>query len=192
MNYGELKAAVVAYSKRDDLTSIFPTLLELAENRIYYGETTAPKVRIPAMRSTVTLADGTRPTGYLEAIKLKSATPYGISANFVPLSQIESASNSYSVDGDTFVLSTDLGFPLDLTYYGKLGALVDDTDTNELLTEHARVYLASMMIEVGLWTIDDAMTARAVASYTSAANSVNSAYRAQDISGSRLVVGRGR
>ena len=73
MNWGELKAAVAVYAHRDDLTALLPTFLALAEQRIYMGELNSPKVRVAAMRQFVTLANGTRPAGFLEAIKVAEA-----------------------------------------------------------------------------------------------------------------------
>ena len=70
MNYGELKAAVSAYTHRTDLAPMFPTFLANAEQRIYFGELNSPKLRIAAMRAIATLANGTQPAGYLEAIKV--------------------------------------------------------------------------------------------------------------------------
>lgn len=190
MNYGDLKTAVAMFAHRTDLASKFPTLMALAEERIYTGEANAPKVRVAAMETFAQLPDGTRPDGFLEAIRITEADSPDKTLDFCPMSALGNARNAYSWDGVTLVLSSDQGFPVDMTYYAKLTTPVADGDSNWLLSNHARVYLSAVLVEVGMYSLDDAMAAREASNYVSAVAALNSNERAAQISGSLLKVRR--
>lgn len=192
MNWGQLKTAVAAYGgHRTDLGPVFDTFLTLAEERIYSGEASAPKVRCAAMRQFSSWANGTPPAGFLEAIKVAEAGSPDKPLDYVPLDRMPARLRAFSWDGPTLVLSQDQGFPVDVTYYAKLTTPVDDSDTNWLLTNHARIYLASMLVEVGRWSRDPELTAAEAGNYASAVNALNSAERAASISGSALLMRKG-
>lgn len=186
MNWGELKAAVAAYTHRSDITALMPMFLELAEQRIYYGEANSPKVRCAAMRQSTTLANGTRPAGFLEAIKVAESGSPEKFLEYRPLERMPQDVRAYTWDGDTLVLSQDQGFPVDLTYYAKLTTPVADGDSNWLLDSTPAIYLASMLVEVHRWAKDDATAAREAATYSSAVNALTSQEKAAAMSGSSL------
>lgn len=188
MNWGEIKAAVVAMSHRTDLDALFPVILKLAEQRIYFGEMNSPKVRCAAMRQSATLANGTQPAGYLEAIKITPSGKPEWPLTYRPLEQMPDASASFTWDGQTLVLSTDQAFPVDLTYYGKLPSPVLDTDENWIMAHAPNIYVSSLLVEVGRRNLDDAFAAREAANYASSVNALTSYDKAASISGSRLVM----
>ena len=188
MNYGELKSAVAAYAHRSDIGRLFPVFLPLAEARIYHGEASAPKLRCAAMRQSETLVDGTRPAGFLEAIKIAPENKPSQPLTYRPLDNMPSESRAFSWDGPTLVLSREQAFPVDLTYYARLTTPVDDADTNWLLGNHPNIYLASLLVEVARWSRDDALGVREASNYASAVNALNSAEKAAAISGSQLIV----
>jgi hypothetical protein len=186
MNWGEIKAAVATYSHRTDLTSMMTTFLGLAEQRIYNGEANAPKVRVAAMRQFATLPDGTRPAGFLEAIKVTPEDSPDTPLNYRPLDQMPRERWAYTWDGTTMVLSDDRGFPIDLTYYAKLTTPVSDTDENWLMANAPNIYIASMLVEVGRWSRDDALGVREAANYASSVGALHSQEKAASMSGSPL------
>ena len=188
MNYGELKSAVSAYAHRSDLEPLLATFMPLAEARIYTGEANAPKLRCAAMRQAATLADGTRPAGFLEAIKI---TPTGHPARplgYRPITHMPHECHAFSWDGETLVLSSDQAFPIDLTYYARLTTPVDDADTNWLMDNHPTIYLSSLLVEVARWSVDEGMGVREASNYASAVNALNSAEKAAAFSGSLLTM----
>jgi len=187
MNLGQLKAAVTAYTHRTDLATLFPMFLALAEQRIYIGEANSPKVRCAAMRQFAQLTNGTRPAGFLEAIKISKADEPDAALTYRPLERMPRESQAFSWDGPTLVLSRDQAFPVDVTYYARLATPVADSDENWLMANAPGIYLASLLVEVHRWAVDDNAAAREAANYASAANSINSQERAAQISGSRLV-----
>ena len=188
MNWGELKAAIAAYAHRADIAPLMATFLPLAEARIYTGEANSPKLRCAAMRQAATLADGTRPAGFLEAIKI---TPTGHPARplgYRPMTRMPHECHAFSWDGQTLVLSRDQAFPIDLTYYARLATPVDDADTNWLMDNRPGIYLSSMLVEVARWSVDEAMGAREASNYASAVTALNSAEKAAAFSGSLLTM----
>lgn len=191
MNWGELKTAVLAYAHRVgdlELTALLPTFLALAEDRIYSGESNSPKIRVAAMRQFAQLANGTRPNGYIEAIKITEADSPDNPLLYAPLDTMPKQSKAFSWDGQTLVLSEDQGFPVDMTYYAKLATPSADIDANWLMENHPRLYLSAMLVEVARYTVDDAMAAREVSNYASAAQTVNSTDKAAQMSGSKIVM----
>jgi hypothetical protein len=188
MNWGEIKSAVIELSHRDDLTALLPLFLKLAEQRIYYGELNAPKVRCAAMRQFATLANGTQPTGYLEAIKVAPNGKPEWPLTYKPMEQMPDAWEAFSWDGQTLVLSTEQAFPIDLTYYAKLATPVADTDENWVMANAPNIYIASLLVEVGRRGMDDELAAREANNYASSVNALTSHEKAAAISGSRLVM----
>jgi len=186
MNWGELKEAVAAYTHRSDITALMPTFLELAEQRIYYGEANSPKVRCAAMRQSATLANGARPVGFLEAIKVAEAGSPEKFMEYRPLERMPQDVRAYTWDGDTLVLSDDQAFPVDLTYYAKLATPTLDADENWLMANAPSIYLASMLVEVHRWAADDASAAREASNYASAVGALVSQDKSAAISGSAL------
>lgn len=186
MNWGQLKAAVVAYAHRADLDPMFSVFLALAEQRIYIGEASGPKVRVAAMRQFTTMANGTRPTGFLEAIKVAEHDKPDRPLEYRPLERMPRESRAYSWDGAEMVLSREQAFPIDLTYYARLETPSADADTNWLMTNAPGVYLSSLLVEFGRWSRDDEFGMREAANYSSAVSSLNSQERAAAVSGSVL------
>lgn len=186
MNWGELKAAVAAYAHRTDLAPMFATFLANAEQRIYFGELNSPKLRITAMRDFATLANGTQPAGYLEAIKVTPSGRAELDLSDRPLAAMPNEFQSYAWDGKTLVLSRDQTFPVDLTFYKRMDSPVLDTDTNWLMTNAPNVYLSSLLVEYARWARDDALGVRVASDYSSAINSLQSQDTAARISGSTL------
>lgn len=186
MNWGQIKAAVAAYTHRTDLDALMPTFLALAEQRIYYGEMNTPKVRCAAMRQFATLANGTRPAGFLEAIKVAESGSPDKPLEYRPIERMPQECRAYTWDGSTLVLSQDQGFPVDLTYYAKLTTPISDGDSNWIMDNTPAIYLAAMLVEAHRWAADDVSAAREASNYASAVNSLVSQEKAAAISGSSL------
>lgn len=193
MNWGAIKTAVAAYAHRSDLTSMMPTFLQLAEQRIYFGEANTPKVRLSAMRQFATLADGTRPTGFLDAIKVAEHDKPDSPLNYRTLDRMPCEYRAFSWDGQTLVLSRDQGFPVDMTYHAKFATPSADGDENWLMANAPGVYIASLLVEVGRYTRDDVLGSREASNYASAVTALVSQDVAASISGAPLqMINRGQ
>ena len=186
MNWGAIKAAVAAYSHRSDLTSLLPTFLGLAEQRIYVGEISSPKVRVAAMRQFATLSSGTRPAGFLEAIKVAEHDKPDSTLTYRPLGLMPGDCRAFTWDGSLLVLSQDQGFPVDLTYYARLATPAVDADENWLMANAPAIYISSLLVEIGRYSMDETMAAREAVNYASAVAALTSQEGAASISGSPL------
>lgn len=188
MTWGELSSLLRLYVHRSDVQAVLAAFLPMVEQRIYVGEANTPALRVAAMLQSVTMADGTRPTGFLQAKRVMPAA--GLALNFRPLERIEHECRAFTWNGSTMVLSPDAGgFPVTMTYYGRFAALDpnDANSTNWLLTEAPGLYVNSFLVEIGTWSRDEAMTARSAANYTSAAEALTQADKMAQISGAPIV-----
>ena len=183
MNWGQIKAAVRELAHRSDISdALFAIFLPVAEQRMYWGESNAPAVRLSAMRKTVTLTNGAPPPDFLAAIKV------GDGLSYRPLGALSQHSGSYTWNGQALVLSRGEAFPVELTYVAKFPALAVDADTNWLTDNAPNVYITSLLVEVGRWASDDAMGTREAANYISTVNALISSDKAASISGSPLTI----
>lgn len=186
MNYGQLKTAVKGYLHRTDVDSMFPTFLALAEQRIYSGELNSPALRVSGMLKSAVLADGNMPVDFIEAKRVNVSGDERKQLEYRPMSDVATSCNAYSWEGPLMVLGPHQSFPIDLLYYAKLDPLVADADTNWLLTKNPNIYLTSMLVEAARWARDDALGVREASNYTSAVQSLMSADKVAQHSGSIL------
>ena len=193
MNWGDIKEAVRSYAHRSDITNeLMATFLELANQRIHYGESNTPKLRCDAMLCKATMYYGTQPADYLEAVKIYPVNKPGEPLKFAPIGLLGRACESYSWAGQTLVLSEDQAFPVEMLYYASLPSLAADTDCN-WMTDHApSIYLSAIGVEVGDWMRDPAFAGAQASNSTSACASLVSSDKAASISGSPLVIRRSR
>lgn len=157
-NYGDLKTALATLLVRDDLTASIPDFIAILEARV----NREVKFRNRRMEATTTLAysstdEATLPSDFLEArtvvwnstprIRLEYLTPaqfFDAYTTDTPASPV-----NHTIIGDTLKIGP---FPnsnsgVRLTYYQRLTALADDTDTNWLLQYHPDVYLYGSAIQ---------------------------------------------
>ena len=196
MNWGQLKAAVVAYTKRSDITSLLPTFLELAEQRIYWGaeEGDVPPLRLSNMLKTVNPAGSTLPTDFVEMKRICAVMSPTLKKplDFKPVENMgeqETATGSptfYSLLGNTILYSPTFSQPVEMIYYGTFTTPVNDADTNWLLTNASSIYLNALLIEVAMWAMDDQLLAKAIARFSSSMNSLQSQDDGNKHSGAQL------
>lgn len=179
MNYGQLKAAVSAWTNRTNLTALMPTFLELTEQRIYNGSRIngrdTPALRTSDMLTVVNPFAGTLPTDWLEIKRLSwfSGTKK-VALDYLPLerlSQMESMSGEpayYSIRGGTVVYGPTFTNTVELIYYARPATPVADGDANILLTNASAIYLQGMLIEAGIYLRDPEMIAGALGEFRSA------------------------
>lgn len=196
MNWGQLKAAVIAYTKRSDLAAMFPTFLELAEQRIYWGapESDVPPLRLSTMLKTVNPASATLPADFVEMKRICAVMSPTLKKplDFKPVENMgeqETASGAptfYSLQGSSIIYSPTFSQPVELIYYGKFGTLSADSDSNWLSENASSVYLAALLIEVHMWSFNDAELAKAIARFASAANALQAQDDGNKHSGAQL------
>ena len=168
MNYAELKVTTASYLHRDDLTDSIPHLITLAQSRINhdlditalhkstygmavagYGEVDLPddclslmSVRIEHSGGYVGLEQRTlaQNVGVLEQRGGANGTPayysrYGNKLEVTP-----------TPDADTTMI---------IFYKKRLTAFSEDSDTNDILTDHPNIYVYAVMLEADPFIMND-------------------------------------
>jgi len=196
MTWRQIKDAVAAYSHRADLEALMPTFLELAEQRIYAGasEGDVPPLRLSPMMTVVNPASSTLPADFLEMkrVSVVMSPTYKKPLDFKPLENMgeqELASGSpsfFSLRGNSLVFSPTFSQDVEITYYAKFTALVNDSDSNWLTNYASSVYIAAMLVEVGYYTQDDNLTQRELARFASVMNSLQAQDDGNKHSGAQL------
>lgn len=186
MNYGEIKAALAYYATS---TATAPAqLLPVVEQRLYYGEVTAPALRISSMLKNDTAF--ALPDDWLEMHRVMSGRyrmdfmPYQA---FGELEQYSGVPSVYSINDRTIALApASVGSPIAYSYYAKFDPLVNDADENWLTINAPNVYLSSFLVEFARKSRDDALLARETQNYVSAISALMSSDKAAQISGTTL------
>lgn len=196
MTWRQIKDAVAAYAHRSDLETLMPTFLELAEQRIYAGasEGDVPPLRLSSMMTVVNPASPTLPADFLEMkrVSVVMSPTYKKPLDFKPLENMgeqELASGSpsfFSLRGNSLVFSPTFSQDVEITYYAKFTALVNDSDSNWLTNNASSVYIAAMLVEVGYYTQDDNLTQRELARFASVMNSLQAQDDGNKHSGAQL------
>lgn len=163
--YSGLKATIADYLNRDDLTSVIPSFITLAEAKFNR------KLRMRQMikRATATIdtqyfaypADwlqakefilNTNPITYMEFVTDKQA-------NELRQDQIIATGKPsyYTIIGTQIevIATPDTGYTGELTYYGKISALSDSNTSNWLLAYAPDLYLYGALLEAAPYLKDD-------------------------------------
>jgi hypothetical protein len=171
-SYSTLKSAVADYLNRQDLTTVIPTFISLAEKEIQR----TLRVRDMLCRSTATISDqyAALPVDFLEMKKFRIS----VNGLWRPLTilgdkQVDDvrlsygttgAPESYALNADAleFVPAPDGEYDTEMTYYEKITPLSDDDTTNWLLEKAPDLYLFGALLQsapylkederIGLWS----------------------------------------
>jgi hypothetical protein len=186
MNYGQIKEAVTLYSNRTDITpAIYTIFLGQAEQRIYNGSTLpgakTSGLKIAPMVTIVNPATTTLPENLREIKRISAIVgAYKKPLDFVPYESIGTLENTagipnyYSISGSQIIYSPTFSNNVELVYYAKFVTPTIDTDTNWITDNAPAVYIAAMLLEVAIYTRDDAMFQQQAALFVDAINSLQS------------------
>lgn len=197
MNYGQLKQAIANRLGRNNLGDIIPDFITLAEGRLYYGvkdiEGIVPPLRLLSMQATETASLAALPTGFLELQRLTIPAGAGMRAlAYVTPEEyadiISTDPRYYTIQDGGIVVNGGTPVSFKLAYYKRFPALVADSDTNWLLTNHPAVYLYAALIEAYAHIKDDARIPTAARLYMAAASALIDADDAMRHSGSTLTI----
>lgn len=197
-NYSELKSTIADFLNRDDLTSVVPTFIALAEAQMNRD------LRHWKMeqRATGTLNSeySLLPTDWLETIQVHVT---GDGTYPVQLASRDSIADRRSANNDTsgrpryyshadssieLYPSPDSDYVIELLYYQKLDALGDSTPSNWLLIEAPDVYLYASLIHSSPYLQEDARAATWAQLYGAAVQKLNDASEKSRMSGSGLTM----
>lgn len=154
MNYAALKTAIAGFLHRNDLTSMIPTFIEMAEarfNRELRSSEQEETAITDATTEFTTLPDdflqlrmmysGNRKLTYYPPERLQQM----IDVSYVPQIPV------YSIQDKQFRLyptpTTENPTPLRILYWSKITPLSDTETTNWLLEKHPDLYLFASLLE---------------------------------------------
>lgn len=196
--YSELKTSVADFLNRDDLTSVIPTFISLAEAQINRD------VRHWQMenRASATIDSQylTRPGDWVETIRLHLTSNGTRSLDLLSAQAMadkrQGAENAtgipryYRHSENQFELypSPDGSYGAELLYYQKIPALSDSNTSNWLLSDYPDVYLYGALTHSSPYLAEDARIAVWAQLYSAAVARVNQTSEDSVYSGSGLTM----
>lgn len=163
--YSELQSAIADWLLRDDLTSVIPSFIDLAEAKFNR------RIRDYRMVSRTTFTVDSEyedvPADWLETVRYQLNTSPITTLEYVTPDQAAEERVSFSssgrpkfftVVGSTFqhVPAPDSSYTGELTYYAKIPALSDAATSNWLLGVAPDLYLYGALMEAAPYLDDDA------------------------------------
>jgi hypothetical protein len=162
--YSELKSAVADFLNRDDLTSVIPNFIALAEAALNR------RMRAPEMvtRATVTVDAEyeNRPADWMETIRYQITTNPITVVEFVTPEEAIIQKTKFSTSGVPIFFSTvgtqfqhipapDTSYTGELMYYARIAGLSDSNTSNWLLTANPDIYLYATLIQSAPYLKED-------------------------------------
>lgn len=151
-NYGDLKAKVASWLHRADLATVIPdfvTLFEAEAKRTLESPDSYEETTLTTTGGTATIvlpADFARMASINKAIggtniPLPFMTPSALDAAFA--GYVSGEPRAYTIEGTSIRVAPvpDGAYDISMAYYASITPLVNDGDTNWLLTRHPDFYL---------------------------------------------------
>lgn len=197
-NYTELKASIADFLNRDDLTTVIPDFITLAEAQInrdirhYEMENRAtadldqqyldrPSDWLETIRINIT-SGGTRTLDLLSAASMSDKRAGAENTTGEP-KFYRHAERAFEV-----FPSPDGTYEVELLYYQKIPALSDGNATNWLLTDHPDIYLYGALMHSAPYLAEDARVGVWVQLYSAARDRINQSGEDASFSGSGLTL----
>jgi len=197
-NYSELQSAIADFLNRDDLTSVIPSFIRLAESRIdrdlrHYRQEKRSTAQLDTQYSAV-------PADYLSPIRLQILD--GSTNPVEPIStaqMLQLRADNYDHTGKPthYALTAgglelyptpDIVYNASLVYYARVPALSGANTTNWLLTEAPDAYLYGSLVHSAPYLKDDAKVAVWDGLYKAAMDNLNATSDDAKYGGSGLVM----
>ena len=167
--YTELKSAIANWLDRDDLTSVIPDFISLAEHQMersvrHYKMVERSSGALDSQYSAV-------PADWLETIRIHLTSNNTRALDLVDAQTMADKRSGaldtagipryyrHSENQFEFFPSPDGSYGVELLYYQRVPALSDSNTTNWLLTEAPDVYLYGSLVHSAPYLADDARTA---------------------------------
>lgn len=163
--YAELKSSIADWLLRDDLTSVIPTFISLAEAK--FNRRIRDYRMVKRATAPVDSAYFGIPADWQENIRFQLNTSPITTLEYVTPDQAAEEKRLYNSSGrpafftmigDEFqiVPAPDSTYEAELTYYAKIPALSDSNTSNWLLTKAPDIYLYGALLEAAPYLDDDA------------------------------------
>jgi hypothetical protein len=164
-NYGTLKTAIADTLDRQDLTSVIPSFVSLAQaqfnrkirshRQITRGSLTidAQFEALPAdWLETIRITMDANPIRVLTQISMDDLTRYRTAIDNTTDAPAYFAHNGTDIE---LFPTPSTSYTGEITYYAKVTALSADSDTNWLLTNHPDVYLYGSLVHTAPYLRED-------------------------------------
>jgi hypothetical protein len=198
--FSGLKTTIADYLNRDDLTSIIPSFITLAEAKF----NRKLRVRQMVKRATATLDTQyfAFPSDFLQAKELQLNTNPITNLQFVTMNQGDYASQNlyisvgkpqyYTIIGTQIevIPTPDTSYTGQLTYYGKITALSDSDTSNWLLAYAPDLYLYGALLEATPYLKDDERLATWSTLYTNSLGDIEVADQRASVASTPIVRAR--
>jgi len=163
--YTELKTAIANFLARDDLTSVIPDFIQLAEATM----SRELETRSQEKRATATLTSGDEyialPTDLREVREVKlNTTPLTVLTYYSPVALDSNFSSGgvgkpkgFSIIGDEMKMRPVPydSYTAEIIYIGSITALSDSNATNNILTRSPDAYLYGSLAEAYAYLLDE-------------------------------------
>jgi len=176
--YTELKTAIANFLARDDLTSVIPDFIQLAEATM----SRELETRSQEKRATATLTSGDEyialPTDLREVREVKlNTTPLTVLTYYSPVALDSNFSSGgvgkpkgFSIIGDEMKMRPvpDDSYTAEIIYIGSITALSDSNATNNILTRSPDAYLYGSLAEAYAYLLDETRAGQYMSRFQSA------------------------
>lgn len=165
-SYSDLKTTIADYLARSDLTSIIPTFIQLAENRLRRELRIRPMLKVVTTSTTANDSTVELPSDFLEMRDLHiNASPIHVLKYDTPTvfyrnsySAITGKPTTYTTLAQEFQLAPipDSAYTLQLLYYAAPTYLSDTNTSNVFLANCPDLLLYGALAEAAPYLMDDA------------------------------------
>lgn len=198
-NYGELKTAIADFLNRDDLTSIIPTFIALAESQIARDlRHWRQEVRV---NTTLNERFENLPSDWLQTINmyLSDGSPieYASVAEIGRQKQINDDQAGkprlYTINSGQFEFypQPDDSYDLTMIYVARIPTMSDDGDQNWLMSNYPDIYLYGTLMQSAPYLAEDQRLQVWAQLYSAAVQNLNKDSDMASYSGGPLVMRNG-
>ena len=198
--FAGLKATIADYLNRDDLTSVIPSFITLAEAK--FNRKLRVRQMVKRANGQIETAFFAYPADWLQAKEFQLNTNPIVRLRFVTEAQgDELKANSFIAPGQPlyytitggqleFIPSPDSTYSAELTYYAKIPALSDSNTSNWLLAYAPDLYLYGSLVEATPYLKDDERLATWSQMYINSLGDIEVADQRASVSSTPLVRAR--
>jgi hypothetical protein len=163
--FSGLKSSIADWINRDDLTSVIPSFIVLAEAT--FNRTIRTRDMVQRATASLDTQYTELPADFLQMINIQLNTATPMKLSFVSNEQADdlrstyfAAANEpkyYSIVGQTFEVIPSPGgeYTVEMSYYKKIPTLSDSNTSNWLLTKSPAMYLYGALVQSAPYLRDD-------------------------------------
>lgn len=175
MDYTALRTAIADWSARSDLTAVIPDFIAFATDMFNHGQADMAPLRVREMLSVTSLTPTsgtvTLPSDYLQYERVVEVSSQRRELKFInmnfsdqqyPLRQAGTP-YTFTIVGNSLTAFPTTSNNLELTYWQRIPDLSASVTSNWLLAKVPAIYLHAGLMQVALYTKDDALFQRSAA-----------------------------